>query len=238
MSEGHPWCAVCCTQHEPRKNCPGNLLATGPERHARKYAVTQDKRLEYYGILIAEAGDLWRARVFTYPNMLWSVPGGRGTVKFVGATAKEAEELAIAFLRSHCEERRYTMQDATDEVAPGSMDSEKAEKTDPKQGKEDRHPCKVPIRFGEEKATQAATTANLSVGGIYIATSNLLPAGKTIKMLLDVQAYTIPLTGTIAWVREEEEEGRPKGVGVQVHNPPSLFVRYVTEVKEREGESD
>jgi len=235
MSDELPWCNVCCTRHTPGKDCPGALLATGPERHARKFSVTQDRRLEYYGVLIAESDELWRARVFTYPNMLWSVPGGRGTVKFVGTTAKQAEDEAIAFLREHCEERRYSIQDATNEVIPGQVDEERDDSAKPKRGKEPRHPCKVPIRFGEEKATETATTANLSVGGIYIATSKVVHKGRSIKMLLDVRAYTIPLTGTVAWVRNDDEEGRPRGIGVAVHNPPSLFVRYVTEVREKLG---
>ena len=65
--KGDPWCVVCCTRHTPGRDCPGNLLATGPERHARKFAVTQDKRLEYYGVLIAEAGEYFQR--FLLPNV-------------------------------------------------------------------------------------------------------------------------------------------------------------------------
>ena len=223
-----PWCTVCCTRHTPGRDCPGNLLATGPERHARKFAVAQKNRIEYYGVLIAEAGDYWRARVFTYPNMLWSVPGGRGTIKFVGATAKEAETQATEFLREHCEARKYTMQSADADPSVGKAETEKENPL----FKEERRPCKVPIRFGEEKATQAATTANLSAGGIYLATDKLVEKGKRLRMLLDVQAYTIPLVGTVAWVRLTEEPGKPKGMGVQLHQPPALYLRYVEKVEE------
>ena len=62
------WCTVCCTRHAPGGDCPGSLLATGPERHVRKFAaMTKDKAGEYYGILVlstvglvmlAMAGDL------------------------------------------------------------------------------------------------------------------------------------------------------------------------------------
>jgi Tfp pilus assembly protein PilZ len=235
VSEDNAWCSTCCTQHGAAGDCPGPLLATGPEGHARKFSVAEKGRLEYYGVLIAEAGDCWRARVFTYPNMLWSVPGGRGTIKFAGATAKEAETLAVEFLREHCESRNCTMQDAADEPTAGwgqgSTDSGAA-----KDGKEQRHPCKVPIRFGEEKAIRAATTANLSPGGIYIATDKPIEKGKSVRMLLDVQAYTIPLVGTVAWVRVNEEVGKPKGMGVQLNQPPALFLRYVATVQEQMAE--
>ena len=91
MVQSTPWCTVCCTRHAPGGDCPGSLLATGPERHARKItAIAKDNRVEYHGILIAEAGDHWRARIFTYPDVLWRVPGGAGTVKFAGTTARDA----------------------------------------------------------------------------------------------------------------------------------------------------
>lgn len=236
MPHDDPWCAVCCTRHTPGGECPGNLLATGPERHAHKFAVAQENRLEYYGVLIAEAGDHWRARIFTYPNMLWSVPGGRGTIKFVGDTAKEAETRAIEFLNEHCEARRYTMQEAAIEPQVGQLEKENADQLSPQGGKEERHPCKVPIRFGEEKAEQAATTANLSSGGVYIATDKLVEKGKRVRMLLDVQAYTIPLVGTVVWVRVREEPGKAKGMGVQLHTPPALYLRYVATVQEQVAE--
>jgi len=233
MVKGDPWCTVCCTRHAPGHDCPGNLLATGPERRGRKFAATHDNSLEYYGVLIAEAGKYWRARIFTYPNMLWSVPGARGTVKFVGATANEAETLAIEFLREHCEQRRYTMQDATEDPPAGQIEKENADRLSPQGGRDERHPCKIPIRFGVEKAAYAATTANLSTAGIYIATDKLLQKGKCLRMLLDVQAYRIPLVGTVAWVRRKEEPGKPKGMGVQLQHPPALYQRYVAEVQER-----
>ena len=79
-----PWCPICQTQHATRKDCPGEVLASGPERHGWRVLVRTPTRAEVYGVLIAESEDRWRARVVTYPNMLWSVPGGRGTLKFVG----------------------------------------------------------------------------------------------------------------------------------------------------------
>ena len=230
MAQDDPWCTVCCTRHTPGGECPGTLLATGPERHAHKFSVAQkDGRLEYYGVLIAEAGDYWRARVFTYPNMLWSVPGGRGTIKFAGPTAKEAETRAIEFLHEHCEARGSTMQEAALESSAGQAQTVDDEKL----FKEERQPCKVPIRFGTERATQAATTANLSGGGIYLATDKPVEKGQRVRMLLDVQAYTIPLVGTVAWVRVRDEPGKPKGMGVQLHQPPALYQRYVATVQEK-----
>lgn len=57
-------------------------------------------------------------------------------------------------------------------------------------------------------------------------------------MLLAVQAYTIPLVGTVTWVRLKEEPGKPKGMGIQLHQPPALFQRYVVEVQEEMAQLD
>jgi uncharacterized protein (TIGR02266 family) len=233
MAKGDSWCDVCCTRHVRREDCPGNLLATGPERHARKFMSSDKHRVEYYGVLIAEAGEVWRARIFTFPNMLWTVPGGRGTIKFVGASAQEAERRAVEFLREHSSSRGHRLVDATDAVPAGRVRSEQADVLDPHGGREERHPCKVAIRFGEEKATRTATTANLSVGGIYIATDHPLPKGRRVRMRLELAQYTIPLAGTVAWVRTRAEPGKPVGMGVQLHHPPSLYARYVIAVKEQ-----
>ena len=119
------------------------------------------------------------------------------------------------------------MRDDAEDRMPGQVETKGAKKK--------RHPCKVPIRFGEVTATQAATTANLSISGIYIATDVLIAEGKEIHMMLDVEAYSIPLVGTVIWVRTDEEPGKPKGMGVRVHKPPALYQRYIDHVQGKTG---
>jgi Tfp pilus assembly protein PilZ len=231
--QSHPWCTVCCTRHAPGEDCPGNLLATGPERHARKFtSITSDDAVEYYGILIAEAGDYWRARIFTYPDLLWRIPDGAGTIKFAGATAKDAESRAIEYMEEHCDENGCSVSETVEDKTPLRVESEDAKQNTPRDGKEHRHLCKVPIRFGEERATHVATTANFSANGIYIATDKLIEKGKRLRMSLTVEAYTIALVGTVMWVRHDDEPGKPKGIGVQLEKPASLYLRYVEEVRE------
>ena len=62
--------------------------------------------IEVYGALVAPAGRLWRARILTYPNTLWAIPGDGGPMKFVGGTPQAAERQAIAFIEEHCAKRR------------------------------------------------------------------------------------------------------------------------------------
>ena len=233
MVQNHPWCTVCCTRHAPDGDCPGSLLATGPERHTRKFtSLTKDNHVEYYGILIAQAGDHWRARIFTHPDVLWRIPDGAGAVKFAGATAKDAESRAIEYMEEYCDEHECTTTETLEDKTPFRVDADDAPRKAPGTGKEDRHPCKVPIRYGEEKATQVATTANFSASGIYIATDRLIEKGKRVRMSLSVDVYTISLVGTVMWVRREDEPGKPKGIGVQLVKPPALYLRYVEEVRQ------
>ena len=80
------FCQVCATQHGEREDCPGELRATGPERHGWAVAVDAQRGVDLYGVIVAPSGPRWRARIVTFPNVLWTMPGGRGTIKFVGAT--------------------------------------------------------------------------------------------------------------------------------------------------------
>ena len=233
MENDIPWCAECCTRHKPGgRRCPGSLLATGPERHGRRFVVDQNKRLVYFGVLIAEADDVWRARVFTYPNMLWSVPGGRGTIKFVADSAGEAENQAVEFLRAHCEERKWEITESDDETLPEQVGAEDSDRKDPRGSKEERYlTVNLRILFGEDKAQFQATTANLSVDGLFIATNRSVEPDRSIRMLLDVQPTAIPLLGTVVWVRQKGEPGQPKGFGVRLSEPPALYLRYVEKVQ-------
>ena len=83
------YCSVCGGDHARRQDCPGELRATGPERHGWRVAVETPYGLEAYGVLVAPSFDVWRARVITYPNILWTVPGGAVTLKFAGTTAQD-----------------------------------------------------------------------------------------------------------------------------------------------------
>ena len=232
MVLGKAWCTVCCTRHAPGGDCPGSLLATGPERHVRKFvAITKDNTVEYYGILMARAGEQWRARIFTYPNVFWTVPDSEQTIKFAGATARNAESLAIEYVQAYCNENDSKLSENVEDEMPQRVPVDHPAASPARDGKEERHLCKVPIRFGEEMATQAATTANFSASGIYIATEHLVDKGQRLHMALTVQAYTISLMGTVMWVRENEEPGKPKGIGVRLDKPPAMYLRYVEEVR-------
>lgn len=224
------WCPVCCTQHPSARDCPGELLATGAERYGRKITIAVEGRTEVIGVLVAEAGEHWRARVLTYPSMLWSVPGGRGAMKFVGKSAQDAEARAVAFIEEHCRKRGYKQVEPRDPETAGPVDREAAATVSPRAAADVRHPQRLPIRYGENRTEESGMTTDLSVGGLFIVTRRPLSKGGVVKMLLDVGSFTIPLTGTVAWVRVRPEKDRPQGMGIQLRNPPPMYGRYVRQL--------
>jgi len=233
------WCTVCCTRHVNKVDCPGQLLATGAERHARKITVAAGARNEAYGVLIAECEGRWRARILTFPNMLWCVPAGRGTMKFLGDTVQDAERQAMSYIEAHCKGRGYKFVGEAEKVESGTVDREYARRRTPVGAREERHLREMPVLFGPEKADQSATTSDMSAGGLFVATSRPLSQGRLLKLRLDLGSFSVPLKGTIAWTRFKAEPGRPAGMGVKLINPSSMYVRYVRVLEQDEaGEAE
>jgi hypothetical protein len=208
------------------------LLASGPERHGWRVLVRTTTRAEVYGVLVAESRERWRARVVTYPNMLWSVPGGRGTLKFVGNSAQEAESKAIDFILEHCRLRGYKVAEEIPDVESAPLAGEQAPQPQAPAAGDPRFLRSLVIRFGEEKTDKVGMTADLSRGGLFIITDRPIPSGKPLKMLLELEQYTVPLQGKVAWVRNKAEQGRPAGMGIQLRNAPHLYARYVRTLNE------
>lgn len=220
------WCAVCCTRHDLGPRCPGELEATGVERFGWRVMVQTQARSEDYGVLVAPAGEFWRARIVTFPNMLWSVPGSRGTLKFVARSPKDVEELAAAFIREHCHQRGYRWSEIKQPIQSAPIDRESG--GEDRDGGSTRFLHSVEVRFGVDAAKHKASTADLSAGGLFVVTNGPLPAGRRIKLVLELENASLPMIGTVAWVRPSPEEGRQAGMGVQLHNPPALYLHYVT----------
>jgi hypothetical protein len=228
------WCEVCNTRHERRGECPGELRITEPERHGWRVLVHTGSRSEVYGVLVAPTHEYWRARILTFPNMLWSVPGGRGTIKFVGSSAAEAEEAAIAFVREHCDERGYSLLGQPAQVEAESLDAESTPR-DPESGdtlERRRYLKLLSIRFGVDKPTRVGRTADLSQGGLFIVTDEPLRTASKVKMRLDLDGFVVPLSGRVAWSRPKAEQGRQAGMGIQLDPPPPMYQRYVNRLRE------
>ncbi len=183
-------------------------------------------RTEEYCVLIAPSGDLWRARIVTFPSMLWSVPQGRQTMKFVARSAEAVEKLARDYIRQFCIERKFKMSAIRTDAPAGPVNSDTAPGADDA-GQPRRLLHAVTIRFGEEKLDRSGCTLDLSAGGLAVETRQPLPMGRRVKLVMEVEGSSLPLVGTVVWARSKAEGDRPAGMGVQLQSPPALYRHYV-----------
>ena len=224
------WCAVCGTSHARPKDCPGDLRATGPERHGWRVAVETPHGIEAYGILVAPSVDLWRARILTYPNVLWTIPRGGSTIKFVGATPQAAEARAVAFVEAHVRARGYVRRDGIDPVVAGRIRGESsrgAAATAPAL----RKVRAIPVRFGTGPSLFSAMTGNISESGLFVATFAPLHPGLAIRVLVDLDLGALGMRGEVVWARRRIVLGRAVGMGVKLISPPSPYLEFVRELR-------
>jgi Tfp pilus assembly protein PilZ len=227
---GLAWCSFCGGHHETPKECPGDLRATGPERHGWRVTVETPYGLEAYGVLVAQSLELWRARIITYPNVLWMVPGGGVSLKFSGVTPQEAEASAVAFIDGHIKTRGYARRDAPDspEVSPYRAEAEANARA--AKGPALRKMRALPVRFGAGPSLFTAMTGNLSESGLFVVTLAPFDPGTGLRVLLDLDTGPLGLKGQVVWQRLRPVSGRPIGMGVQLISPPEPYREFVVEL--------
>jgi len=222
----YQWCSVCCTIHGRGTRCPGELIAETPERHGWRVNVETPQGIEAYGVLIARTdGGSWRARVMTYPNVLWAVPGGAGSMKFTARTPVEAERQAIEFIRTHCRERGFVLRQEVALATPGNLEEGESEYVLPQAAT--RVIRFLPVRFGVIHPSEIGGTGNLSESGLFVITSHPLTINTRLRLSLDLKDLTLTLTGDVRWMNESPRVGRSPGMGVRLHSPPEKYADYV-----------
>jgi len=223
------WCRFCFSQHVGDLDCPGVLDATGVERHGWRVMVQTPHGNETYGVLISECGSRFRARVLTYPNVLWLAPGLQGTMKFVGGTPGEAEGKAVDFIKAHCRKRGFRICNepilAWDEPMLAVEPDSSVQRI--KGPQVIRKIVFTPIRFGPFRPEVRAGTGNVSETGLFIITPSPAHAGSQVRMRLELENYGIPLIGQVCWNRGRPVEGRAPGMGIHLTIPPTVYRRYV-----------
>jgi len=230
------WCTTCGTQHTADEECPGALLAIGPESHGWRMLVTTKFGSEIYGVLIAPCRDCWRSRILTYPNILWISRGGVSR-KFVGDSARSVERQAINHIKDHCKTKGIEMQKTLPHVTSGRVSPEQ----DPSAVNSDavraahRRMHHMTVRYGIGRITDEAATDNLSEGGLFIRCDITWEIGTPLVMELNSRDLQLPLRGAVKWVRENEEPGRPAGMGVELIKPPPRYLHYVRQLEPESG---
>ena len=223
------WCGVCGSAHAEPRDCPGDLRATGDERHGWRVAVETPHGIEAYGVLVAPTHEKWRARILTFPNVLWTIPGGAATLKFVGATPQTAEALAVSFIEGHIRSRGYARRDALDAVSTGAYRAEARPGTVIAAAL--RKPHAMPVRFGQGAALFSAMTANVSECGLFVATMAPLDSGAALRLMVSLETGPLGMKGEVVWSRPKIVLGRPVGMGVRLDEPPSLDQEFVREIR-------
>jgi hypothetical protein len=222
------WCKLCGTLHVPGRICPTEIDATGPEKPGWRVAVETPHGVRGYGVLVAEAGTRWRSRIVTFPNVLWMVPGGGESLKFIARTEQTAVRLAIDFIRSHCVSKGYTMRDEVQFVATPERRMVAVGGTGLRAGKPaPRFERRLPVRFGRSRPTLLGHTANLSETGLFVATRTPLADGELLGLSLELEHCKVPLRGSVAWHRALLKPPLDRGMGLRLFNPPSVYVDYV-----------
>jgi hypothetical protein len=221
------FCPVCCTEHDRPSSCPGDLRATGPEVPGWRVIVETPSGNEAIGVLLAPSHDQWRARIVTYPNVLWMVPGGRGTLKFVGDTAATAEAQAIAFIEGHVLARRYLRRDAMTPLDPRAASRPELAPSRMALTTARRKLRRLPVRFGLERTILRGMTFNLSAEGLFVVVASPADGGVSLLIHLDLDGHTLPLRGLVMWNRLRAEPERPVGMGIRLSDPPPFYQTYV-----------
>jgi hypothetical protein len=226
-----PWCRVCCTAHGRDQSCPGELRATGPERYGWRVQVETPFGFETYGTLVAPVADAWRARILTYPNVLWIIPRG-GSLKFVRPDPGEVEQQAIDFVKLHCQLRGYRISSELPPIDGKPFDLEQtADAADsPDVQALQRQPHAFAVRFGAGRPTIDGTTGDLSESGVFIHTTSPLAPGTEVQIHLDAGGFGIPLRGIVQWTRGTGELGRPPGMGVKLVQPHARYLHLVRQI--------
>ena len=221
------WCAVCGSVHADPADCPGDLRATGAERHGWRIAVETPNGIEAYGVLVAPTHDRWRARILTFPNVLWTIPGGAATLKFVASSPQSAEALAVAFIDGHIKSRGYRSREHMDPTTPGKFSSEASAGSSVAAM---RKAHALPVRFGNGPTLFSAMTVNLSESGMFVTTMAPMDTGSALRLMMSLATGPIGMKGEVVWNRPKIVLGRPVGMGVKLVAPPSLYQEFVREL--------
>ena len=82
-----------------------------------------------------------------------------------------------------------------------------------------RAPIEVRVDLKTGSESFAATTKNLGVGGLFVATDRQLPIGEqvTVELSLPDHVRPMPVAAEVRWVQTEDD--RPFGLGLRFLRP-------------------
>jgi hypothetical protein len=213
------WCTVCGTDHADPALCPGplNLNGQGEKVWQSKFRTTGGEST--FLVTRTERGTRWCARIFTHPNIPWSIPGGGTAIKFLSDDPEECKNDAIVFLNGFCRRKGYVNADNTNE-----------------QEKEQDRPIRlessIPLIWGTGSPSTPGASLNVSASGMFVATEVPPEPGTTIRIRLKMGALSLPLRGRVTWRRDAPDPVRKleAGMGVCLLSPPGIYKGYIRQL--------
>lgn len=222
------WCTLCGATHGSDLHCPEGLEPQQVERYTWRVNVDTSEGIIALGVLMAPCDRGWRARILTYPNVLWLVPRGNVSLKFSGSDAVGAERQAIDFIRLHCRAKHWIMRDEiaivhAEPLRPTTSDA----MLQPDGVPAPRRVRFLPVRYGIDAINERGGTGDLSETGIFVITDRPASRGTWLNLALEVDGDPLALHGVVRWGRAGHHVGRAPGMGIQLKNPPSTYVDYI-----------
>jgi len=91
-----------------------------------------------------------------------------------------------------------------------------------------RKRCRLTLRWGRERASWRASTGDLSVHGMFVATRRPAEPGSSVRIDVEIAGATASLDAVVIWTRREPEGPLPCGMGLRLVHPPPAYADFVT----------
>ena len=91
-----------------------------------------------------------------------------------------------------------------------------------------RKRCRIRLRWGVERPSLHASTGDLSVHGMFVATRRPADPGSSLRLDVEIAGSTARLDAVVMWTRREPEGGLPCGMGLRLVHPPPAYADFVT----------
>lgn len=95
--------------------------------------------------------------------------------------------------------------------------------------KQNRARKRLMVRYGVETPDHTAFTQNLSEGGMYVTTNDVLSPGTELTLEVQTDEGTFALRGVIAWVKRVPANLAHllhAGMGIQLTQPPREWIEF------------
>lgn len=169
-------------------------------------------------VQVANPRGQWFARIMTLPGTIWRDSSRHHAQLFQASTREEVEAAAFAHLIGECERRGERLLGLGYDTGArlGSLPARRIVAMCPLQFN-----LKPGRKVVGPRSIERSFTANLSESGLFIVTSRGLDEGASLDIRLTLGRDTEKMLGVVRWRRQQEQPGRPPGLGVAIlaHSP-------------------